>query len=95
MTDLEALTADQLRVLYPRADARLRRAIARRLQQLDNQPAPNPAPARKAPAMHESEFRDSFRRLLPPTTRQWWSVDQITETLDRAMAERNSKGKQQ
>ncbi len=44
--------------------------------------------------MQESQFRDSVRRLLPPTTRAWWSLAQIAETLDRSTAEWNeTKGK--
>ncbi len=43
--------------------------------------------------MQELDFRHSVRRLLPPTTRAWWSLAQIAETLDRSTAEWNEKGK--
>ncbi len=90
--DLEQLDRPQLLARFRTADPVTRRAIQRRLQQLDEQPAP--PPARKAPPMQESQFRDSVRRLLPPTTRAWWSLAQIAETLDRSTAEWNeTKGK--
>lgn len=82
--NLEALTAEQLRALHARTrDDAVRRAIKRRLQQIDDQPPPEP---RKAPQMQESEFRNLFRSRLPPTTCAW-SLQQITETLDRCTVE--------
>lgn len=94
MIDLERLDADQLRALHVRTTSEVvRRAIKRRLQQLDNQPPPKPEP-RKLPEMQESGFRDRFLALRPPTTRPWWSLQQITETLDRTTAEwHERKGK--
>jgi hypothetical protein len=92
VTDLEQLDRPQLLGLFARTrDAPTRRAIQRRLQQIDDQPAP--PPVRKAPPMQELDFRHSVRRLLPPTTRAWWSLAQIAETLDRSTAEWNEKGK--
>jgi hypothetical protein len=91
VTDLEALTADQLRGLFARTrDTTTRRAIQRRLQQLDTEPPP-PAPP-KAPPMHEADFLRLFRRRLPPTTCAW-SLADITETLDRAAVEWNERKK--
>lgn len=92
MGDIEALTRPQLLALFARStDAKERRAIQRRLQQLEeDQPPPAPA-LRKAPPMHEPEYRVSLRRLLPPTTRPWWSLEQIAETLDRANGEWNER----
>lgn len=94
MTDLDALTADQLRALFARTrDATTRRAIQRRLQQLDDQPPPAPPPPRK-PQMHAPEFRDRLLGLRPPTTRPWWSLAQITDALDRTTVEwHDKKGK--
>ena len=87
MTDLETLTADQLRALHVRTTSDVvRRAIKRRLQQLADQPPAPPAP-RKAPQMQESDFRGRFLALRPPTTRPWWSLAQITEALDRTTGE--------
>lgn len=82
--NLDHLTADQLRALHVTADERTRRAIKRRLQQLDDQPPQQPE--RKAPQMQESGFRDLFRSRLPPTTCAW-SLADITETLDRVTVE--------
>ena len=83
--NLDHLTAEQLRALHARTrDDAVRRAIKRRLQQLDDQPPQQPE--RKAPQMQESEFRNLFRSRLPPTTCAW-SLADITETLDRTTAE--------
>lgn len=96
MTDLDALTADQLRALHVRTrDDVLRRAIKRRLQALADLPEP-PAvttPPRK-PQMQESHFRDRFLALRPPTTRPWWSLAQITDALDRTTAEWHERSKE-
>jgi hypothetical protein len=90
VTDLEQLDRPQLLGLFARTrDAPTRRAIQRRLQQIDDQPAP--PPVRKAPPMQELDFRHSVRRLLPPTTRTWWSLAQVTEALDRATAEHHER----
>lgn len=94
MTVLDDLTADQLRALHARTTSEaVRRAIKRRLQALADLPEP-PAvttPPRKAPQMQESEFRDRFLALRPPTTRPWWSLEQITDALDRTTAEWHDK----
>lgn len=90
MTDLEALTADQLRALHVRTrDDVVRRAIKRRLQQLEDQPPP-PPPANE-PQMKKAEYRARLLALRPPTTRPWWSLAQIAEALDRTTAELNTK----
>lgn len=88
MIDLDRLTADQLRSLFARTpDATTRRAIQRRLQQLDSQPPAPPPELRKLPQMQESGFRNRFLANRAPTTRPWWSLAQITDALDRTTAE--------
>lgn len=97
MTALDDLTAAELRAMHARTTSEpVRRAIKRRLQQLDNQtpPAPpTPTPPKK-PQMQESDFRDRFLALRPPTTRPWWSLAQIAETLDRTTAEWHERSKE-
>ena len=92
MTDLDHLTADQLRALHVTADERTRRAIKRRLQQLADLPEPPAVTTpRKAPQMQESGFRLRFLALRPPTVRPCSSLAQITDALDRTTAEANDK----
>lgn len=44
--------------------------------------------------MKKAEYRARLLALRPPTTRQWWSLAQITDALDRTTAEwHDKKGK--
>lgn len=91
MTGLDGLTADQLRALHAHTTSEpVRRAIKRRLQQLADEP-PAPPPPPRTPQMQQAEYRSRLLALRPPTTRQWWSLQQITEALDRTTAELNTK----
>lgn len=97
VTDLDALTADQLRALHVRTTSDVvRRAIKRRLQQLADLPEP-PAvtrPPANEPQMKKAEYRSRLLALRPPTTRPWWSLAQITEALDRTTAEWHERSKE-
>jgi hypothetical protein len=74
---IETLTAEQLRALHAKArNEDTKRAIRRRLSELDNQP-----PAPKQVGLQPGWERRVMQRL-PPRTRTWWPLEDIATAVE-------------
>lgn len=73
---IETFTADELRARHAvEPDPTKRRAIRRRLAELDNQP-PAPPPVGLKPG-----WERRVMQRLPPRTRNWWPLEDIAAAV--------------